>query len=65
MVGGKDIENRSKRTRFRGTILLHASATRPAADAARAFQADARAAGWIESDDEWEFGLGAILGMID
>jgi hypothetical protein len=65
MIGEKDVENRSRRTRFRGTILLHASAAKPKPELAEAFRSDAAAAGWIKKNEPWEFDLGAILGTID
>jgi len=55
--GGKTIENRSRRTHFRGTIAIHASA-----QPRREWEFPTRAAS-PPSEDEWV--LGAIIGFAD
>lgn len=65
LMGDKDVENRSRRTHFCGTILVHASAKRPDPDLDDEFQEEARRAGFVRKNERWEFDLGAILGMVD
>lgn len=65
MMGVKDVENRSKRTHFRGTILVHASATRPPQDQIDWFTRAARRAGDLGEREVYEPDLGALLGTVD
>lgn len=57
--GGKDIENRSKRTHVRGTITLHASASAPDGEALR----------WLRDTHGLvppsELPRGAVVGIVD
>lgn len=67
IAGIKPVENRSRPTKFRGTILIHASKT-------IAFGADEVTpaewkklikAGLAESNDEYIVPVGSIIGMVD
>ena len=63
--GGKDVENRARRTRFRGRFLVHASLALRHADFEKATQA-LRAAGErsiLPREDE--FAAGGIIGSVE
>lgn len=59
--GEKDIENRSRKFHYRGTLLIHASAT-PDKDALRQFVSDLQADGVAVHEED--FVNGAIIGSV-
>ena len=63
--GGKDVENRSLRTRFRGRFLVHASLTLKRSDFERAAAAlrTADQLAVIPNDDE--FAAGGFIGSVE
>jgi len=65
LQGSKDIENRSRRTHYRGELLVHAgkSMDQYGRDTAEALVSMARKAGW-EFDPEHELVRGAITGRV-
>jgi hypothetical protein len=67
VIGLKDVENRSKATRFRGTILIHASRTLDiGAGVSDAEIAALEQAGlWKKGEEEYLPSTGAIIGMVD
>jgi hypothetical protein len=60
----KEIENRTRATKFRGTILIHASSGKPAVDL-KEVEAVARKWKTIPADKPYSPVLGAIVGMVD
>jgi hypothetical protein len=58
--GHKDIENRSWRTRYRGTLLIQASASLPSKGQMEEFRGYSRQRG-VELPDEFE--TGGVVGM--
>ena len=65
VMGVKDVENRTKRTHLRGTILIHASAARPSADLIDDVTKAARNDGHLKKNEVYEPELGALIGMVD
>lgn len=65
LIGVKTIENRTKRTHFRGTILLHASATLASSEYIDWYVKTARKFNLLGKNAEYEPDVGAILGLVD
>ncbi|MBX9591039.1 MAG: ASCH domain-containing protein [Hyphomonadaceae bacterium] len=63
--GGKDVENRSRRTRFRGRFLVHASLTIRQSDFERAMQALCAAGERAILPREDEFASGGFIGSVE
>ena len=63
--GGKDVENRLRRTRFRGRFLVHASLTVRQADYERATQALCAAGERAILPREDEFSVGGFIGSVE
>lgn len=63
--GVKDIENRSKLTHFRGTILVHSSSATPEPEPLAQIETVAKKHGVIPRDRPYDPARGAILGMVD
>jgi hypothetical protein len=62
---GKDVENRSRRCRFRGRFLVHASLDRTRSDFERGMEAlrAAREIAMLPAEDE--FAAGGIIGSVE
>ena len=65
LMGIKDVENKSSRTHFRGTILIHASATLAAREIVDKFVDQARKLKILGKKEQYNPDVGAILGMVD
>lgn len=65
LYGAKDIENRTKRTHFRGTILLHASASLADGDVITAHTAMLREAKALGPTQTYLPVRGALIGTVD
>lgn len=65
VMGVKDIENRGRPTRLRGTILIHAGRAKVEAAVHEDFEARLRRVGLLKKHDRWDFPYGAIIGMAD
>lgn len=63
--GGKDIENRSTRTRFRGRFLVHASLALRRSDFDKATQALLAAGERAILPREDEFAVGGFIGSVE
>src|ERR1017187_6266266 len=64
-MGIKDVENKSSRTHFRGTILIHASATIATREIVDKFVDRARKLKILGKKEQYNPDVGAILGMVD
>ena len=65
LMGIKDVENKSSRTHFRGTILIHASATIATREIVDKFVDQARKLKILGKKEQYNPDVGAILGMVD
>lgn len=63
--GYKDVENRSFRTHFRGTILIHASAAKPDPGLVARVEATMHEHGILPKGEPYRPTCGGIVGMID
>ncbi|NJO34164.1 MAG: hypothetical protein HC869_14550 [Rhodospirillales bacterium] len=63
--GGKDVENRLTRTRFRGRFLVHASLTRRPSDYEKATRALCSAGERAILPQEDEFAVGGFIGSVE
>lgn len=63
--GGKDVENRATRTRFRGRFLVHASLTRRPTDYEKATVALRAAGEDAILPPEDEFAVGGFIGSVE
>lgn len=63
--GGKDVENRATRTRFRGRFLVHASLALKPSDYEKATQALCAAGERAIMPREDEFAVGGFIGSVE
>jgi hypothetical protein len=64
VLGWKDVENRSRRTSFRGDILVHASKTQPDLDALAGMRRYVHSRKDWPKDTRYEPDFGCIIGMV-